>query len=106
MTEKVKIASIEEIPEKIGVQFEVDNKSLAVFRINGEIFVINNLCPHQHAPVLFEGDLDGYILTCPLHGWKFDLKTGKSTGGQGGIKKYPHMIEGNDIFIEINKDIF
>lgn len=106
MTELVKIANLIDIPEKEGVQFDVDGLNVAVFKIDGEIFVINNLCPHQHAPVLFEGGLNGYALTCPLHGWIFDLKTGQSTNGQSKVKKYPHKFEGSDIFIEINKDLY
>ena len=106
LKEFVKIASLNDIPEKEGVHFDVDGLDIAIFKINGEIFVINNLCPHQHAPVLFEGDLKEYTLGCPLHGWIFDLRTGQSENGQSKLRKYPHKFEGDDIFIEINKDIY
>jgi nitrite reductase/ring-hydroxylating ferredoxin subunit len=104
--EFVKIAKMQDIPEKEGQRFDVDGLDIVVFKINGEIFVINNLCPHQHAPVLFEGGLNGYALSCPLHGWVFDLKSGQSSNGQSKLKKYPHKLDDEDILIEINKNLY
>jgi nitrite reductase/ring-hydroxylating ferredoxin subunit len=106
MKQFVKIASLKDIPEKVGVHFDVDGLDIAVFKIDGEIFVLNNLCPHQHAPVLFEGGLDGYALCCPLHGWIFDLKTGQSENGQSKVTKYNFKLNGDDVFIEINNDLY
>lgn len=50
---------------------------LVILREN-ELFVVDALCPHQYAP-LEGGDIDSQcILTCPHHGWRFDLHSGKS----------------------------
>jgi len=106
MKEFIKIAEVSEIPERSAKHIELDGLDIAVYKISGELFVINNLCPHQHAPVLSEGILEGYNLTCPLHGWIFDLKTGESVNGQSKVKKFVHKIEGDDIFIEVNRDLF
>jgi len=74
---------------------EVSGLSIGVFHIDGEYYAMNNLCPHQLAP-LCEGDLTGLvtadevdaenyeyerpgeIITCPWHNWEFDVKTGES----------------------------
>jgi len=74
---------------------EASGLSVGVFNLSGEFYAINNVCPHQLAP-LCEGDLTGLvtseevdaeryqyerpgeILTCPWHNWEFDVKTGES----------------------------
>lgn len=73
---------------------EVDGQEIAVFRIDGEYHAIPNYCVHQAGP-LCEGELTGQmtvgeddweweydfserIITCPWHGWKFDVTTGKN----------------------------
>lgn len=74
---------------------EASGLSIGVFNIDGEFYAINNVCPHQLAP-LCEGDLTGLvtaeevdaetyqyerpgeIVTCPWHNWEFDIKTGES----------------------------
>jgi len=74
---------------------ELDGLSVGVFNIDGEYYALNNVCPHQLAP-LCEGNLTGFvtaeevdaetyqyerpgeIITCPWHNWEFDIKTGES----------------------------
>ncbi len=53
-----------------------DGKDLIVYRENKDIRVYDNHCPHQ-STLISENDLSGVELTCPLHKWKFDLKTGE-----------------------------
>ena len=49
---------------------------VAVANVAGEFHVIDGLCPHQGGP-LGTGTLCGTVLTCPWHGWQFDVTTGK-----------------------------
>lgn len=53
----------------------VSGTPVAVRRVNGQLYAIQNVCPHRGGP-LGEGDLDGFALTCPLHAWTFDVRTG------------------------------
>lgn len=106
MKEWIKIGEFTKVNESKPTQVAIDGLDLVIYKLSGELFVINNSCPHQHAPVLAEGIREGYALTCPLHGWTFDLKSGKSTNGQSRLRKYDYRLDGDDIFIEINKDIF
>lgn len=71
----------------------LDGFSVGVFNVDGEYYAMKNDCPHQRAP-LCEGKLtgtstsdtpgeydwerDGQIVTCPWHGWEFDVTTGES----------------------------
>jgi nitrite reductase/ring-hydroxylating ferredoxin subunit len=49
---------------------------LLIRKTKHEIYAISNKCPHMACP-LRTGLLEGYILTCPCHDWRFDIRTGK-----------------------------
>ena len=53
----------------------VEGLQLAISRVGGMLYAIDNTCPHAGA-ALSDGDLDGRNLLCPDHGWSFDLATG------------------------------
>jgi nitrite reductase/ring-hydroxylating ferredoxin subunit/alkylhydroperoxidase/carboxymuconolactone decarboxylase family protein YurZ len=55
---------------------DADGKELIVYRENEDIRVYDNRCPHRSTPIT-KNDLSGLELTCPLHKWKFDLRTGE-----------------------------
>lgn len=52
-----------------------DGKEVALFRVDGEFYVLDNYCDHMGGP-LGEGALNGCIVSCPWHGWQFDVRTG------------------------------
>lgn len=51
---------------------------IGLFRVEGAFYALDNACPHMAGP-LGAGRLDGYVVTCPLHGWPFDVRTGCMT---------------------------
>ena len=72
---------------------------LVIVRSAGGIFAIENNCPLQHFAALHEGELDGFNLRCPMHGWTFDIRTGKPVTGEGCLKTFPVIIRGGDVWI-------
>jgi len=70
-----RVARIEDIPDGRGLRVRVDGVDIGLFRVDGEIHALENACPHAGDP-LSEGSLDGSILTCASHGWRFDVRTG------------------------------
>jgi len=74
----VKVTDLDQIPEGDGTVVEIAGKEIGIFKIQGELFAISNLCPHMDGP-LVEGELKGHVITCPWHAWTFDLKTGVCT---------------------------
>lgn len=69
------VARVEEFPEGQSRIVEHAGRFVAVFRANGEFFAVENECPHVGAP-LASGSVDDCVVTCPLHGWSFDLRDG------------------------------
>src|SRR5262249_12680862 len=76
----VKLATLEELPEGCTKEVEVEGRIVALFHVGGVISAIDGICPHQGGP-LAEGTIEGTTITCPWHGWRFDLRDGRSPLG-------------------------
>ncbi|WP_077622240.1 nitrite reductase small subunit NirD [Sediminibacillus massiliensis] len=77
MLNKVFIAKINELPERLGRTVTIGEKELAVFKLaDGEIRVIENRCPHKGG-VLAEGMVSGEHVFCPMHDWKISVVDGQ-----------------------------
>lgn len=71
----IQVAQTTEIKAGKSKVIKLLDKSLALFNVNGQIYAISNTCPHQGGP-LGEGILNGEIVTCPWHNWKYNVRTG------------------------------
>lgn len=86
--------------------FEFDGKSLALFNVEGDLFAIDDSCPHQGAS-LCGGRLEGRVIQCCAHGLRFDLRSGylfNST--QLKVANYPVEIIDGQAFIVIVPEEF
>jgi nitrite reductase/ring-hydroxylating ferredoxin subunit/alkylhydroperoxidase/carboxymuconolactone decarboxylase family protein YurZ len=80
---------------------EVGGKAIALFAYEGEVFAVNNRCLHRGGS-LAEGSVAGGLVTCPLHGWRFELRTGQCPARPGAVlETYPVRREGDQIFVGI-----
>ena len=76
MREMIRICAESELPAE-GEVCEMAGGRLCVARVNGEISVLDNFCPHSEGP-LGQGMIEDGKVVCPFHGWAFDLKTGET----------------------------
>ena len=96
----VKVCSKSEIKSGSGKVVEVNGNEVAVLNDNGKFFAIENNCAHMQGP-LGEGSCENEKVTCPWHGWSYDLKTGKNTFNENvKLKIYEVKIQGNDVLIK------
>ena len=101
MAEKVKVARASDLAEGTGIQVQAGDKQLAVFKCDGQIYAIHGICPHRGGP-LGEGFLQGAHVSCPWHGWQFDVKSGANSMNPGiKVPSYPVTVEGEDVFVEV-----
>lgn len=91
----------ESVLDRCGTLVEIEGKDIAIFKRGTKFFAINNVCSHQHFSALHQGQLDGLTVECPMHGWIYDLQTGKALTGDGGVATYIVRIDGDDILIEL-----
>ena len=73
----VAVARVDEIPVGKSIGVRVDGTAIAVFNVDGEFRAIHAVCPHRGAN-LREGYVEDGVVTCPLHGYRFELATGES----------------------------
>lgn len=80
----------------------VGDQEIAVYNIDGEIYATDNLCTHAFA-FLTDGWLDGDVIECPLHGGRFEVKTGKGLGPPipCDVKTFLVRIVGDDIQVQL-----
>lgn len=70
-----RIASVAECPPGQAIERVVAGQIVALFNVDGVYYALDGLCPHQGGP-LGQGRLQGSIVTCPWHGFQFDVRTG------------------------------
>ncbi len=101
MANFIKVTERNRLREGKGRAFTVDGRELALYLVAGTVHAVENLCPHQHIPVLAEGELEGTVVTCPMHGWQFDLATGKSVNASSRLTQFEVRCEGEDVLVAI-----
>ncbi len=89
-----------EIPPGTIREFQCDGKTVAIANVDGQFYAINNTCLHRGGP-LGQGVLDGQVVTCPWHGWEYDVSTGKVVMNPSvGVECYRVEVRGDDIFVD------
>ena len=82
-------------------EVDVNGKALAIANVGGQFHAIDNTCLHRGGP-LGDGPLEGKIVTCPWHGWQYDVSTGKvSQNPAVGVACYAVELRGGDVFVDV-----
>lgn len=99
MPQSIRVASESEIPAGSAKEVEFDGRVVALFNVGGRIHAIDGICPHQGGP-LAEGELDGCVVTCPWHGWQFDVASGENVYDKSLRQdSYEVKVEGGEVFL-------
>ena len=95
-----KVAALAEVPRGKLHLVAIGREEIALLRRGDEILAIGNECPHQGG-ALCDGWVEGDIVTCPLHGWEFDMRTGACMTVPGeGVLRYAVTVENGDVYLE------
>lgn len=81
MSDYIKVARSSQVKERFGYAVKIGNKNIALFRHQGQIYALEDRCPHQAAPIS-EGYVENGYVVCPHHGWKFKLDDGSFIGNE------------------------
>ena len=96
----LRAARKDEIPAGSIREFQVNGTTLAIANVSGSFYAIDNTCLHRGGP-LGQGEVEDSVVTCPWHGWQYDVTTGKVTMNPSiGVKTYPLEVHGEDIFVD------
>jgi nitrite reductase/ring-hydroxylating ferredoxin subunit len=100
--EHIWIASLHELPPGSMIYRLIEGLPIALANVAGSIYAFGDTCRHEGGP-LSSGVLIDHTVTCPWHGWTYDIRSGKSIVPPVGLRipTYALHIEGDDIFIHI-----
>lgn len=102
MSNYVTIAKIQDLKPGTTKSFPVQGKPIAIYNCQGKFYATSNICQHEGG-FLDEGELTGYIITCPLHGWEYNVENGECLTAPGAdLRTYPLHIMGDEIQIRVD----
>ncbi|WP_026370801.1 Rieske (2Fe-2S) protein [Kallotenue papyrolyticum] len=98
----VKVATIDQLPPGRMLYVEVEGLPIALANVDGAIYAFGDACRHEGGP-LSSGVLRGDVVTCPWHGWAYNVRTGKSVIPPVGLRipTYDVRVEDQDVFVVI-----
>src|SRR5688572_7386123 len=99
------VARLDELPDIGGKEVIVGGTRICLFKHNGQVFATSAECPHKQAPLAC-GWVENGTVSCALHGWQFDLKTGECrTMSDARVECYSVRIEGDTVQISLHETI-
>ena len=103
MSGKIELCSVGEVAPGAALKVEHGDLTLAVFNVDGEYYVTDDLCTHGPGS-LSEGYIDGDVVECNFHNGQFNIKTGEVVAPPCMIpvKTYPATVEGGAVFIDVD----
>jgi nitrite reductase/ring-hydroxylating ferredoxin subunit len=98
----IRACSVAELEEKKGLRvISEKGGEAAVFKVHGKIYAVDNICPHNHTPKIYLSKILGNDVLCPVHLYKFSLRTGKNLNNEtSNLATYEVKIIGDDVYIE------
>ena len=101
MGQRVAVARVSDVPEGGAIVVAVAGKDVAVFRVGGQHYAIDDLCPHAGAS-LSGGEVEDLVVTCPWHYWRFRLADGAwADSPKVKTGSYPVHVVGDEVQLEL-----
>ena len=104
MADFVRVAGTNDIPDPGKQTLELGERVVVLFHVAGQFYCIDDVCTHDGGP-LGDGCLQGFQISCPRHGAKFDIRSGAALTMPATIDTMAHevRVEGNDVFIRVRE---
>lgn len=95
---EVRVAAEGDLADGQSRHVKVGKRDIALIRTNGEYFALSNVCRHAFGP-LADGFVDGFILMCPWHGWRYDVRDGSTDHPGADVRVFPVTVRGGEVFV-------
>ncbi len=98
------LCPVSSVPEGSAARIEIENLVLAIFNLDGEVYVINDACTHGPGS-LSEGYIDGGVVVCGFHNGAFNIRTGAVVAPPCmlPVKTYAVTIRNGAVYIDPNR---
>jgi len=101
MSSWIRVAAESEVPPGSCGEFVAGERVIALFNVNGTFHALDGICPHQGGP-LGKGSLTGCIVTCPWHGFQFDVTNGQHLTSRSLVHPvFPVKVEDGGVWVEV-----
>jgi nitrite reductase (NADH) small subunit len=101
MAEWHRLAAVGDVTPGSAREFTAGERVIALFNVDGTLYALDGICPHAGGP-LGEGSLQGSVVTCPWHGWQFDVTTARNClNPRIEHASFAVKVEGNDVYVEL-----
>jgi nitrite reductase/ring-hydroxylating ferredoxin subunit len=101
MANWIRIAAEGEVAPGECNEFVAGERIVALFNVDGAYYALDGICPHQGGP-LGKGSLSGRIVTCPWHGFQFDVVTGQHQTSRSLVHPtFPVKVEDGDVWVDV-----
>jgi len=98
---RVVVAQVGDVAVGAGRVVDAGGLTLALFNVEGTYYAIDNACIHRGGP-LGEGPLEGAVVACPWHGWRWNVTTGANTSNPAvRAPCFPVTVEHGEILVEL-----
>ena len=103
MPQYVPLCRESELPaEGEACEITASGRIFCVARVDGELVVMDNVCPHRGGP-LGQGIIEQGLIVCPWHAWAFDAKTGCASHNPNAcVRRYASLIEGETVMLQLD----
>ena len=93
-----RVVNASDLPPGSATMAAVGDFDIAIFNVGGEILAIDDVCPH-FAGSLHEGTVTGEVVSCPQHGWCFNLRDGSMPNGRRSVDTFDVSVEDGHISV-------
>ena len=101
MSRRVRVGQVTDLPAGEGRVVDADGKALALFNVDGVVYALDNACSHRGGP-LGEGEMEGAVVVCPWHAWRWDVKTGANVNNPAvTMACFPVSVDDGRVFVEL-----
>jgi nitrite reductase (NADH) small subunit len=102
LTQWVRVVAESELPPGACGEYVAGERIVALFNVEGSFYALDGICPHQGGP-LGKGSLAGCVVTCPWHGFQFDVTTGEHQTSRSLVQpKFPVKVESGGVWVDVD----
>lgn len=104
MKTPIRVASLRDLTPGTCQEVFAAGRIVAIFNVDGTVYALDGVCPHQGGPI-GQGQLAGSVVTCPWHGWQFDVTCGRHLLNPNIVQEDLEVrVEGDDVLVLLNAE--
>lgn len=96
-----RVAALSELFDGERRCFTLEGRRVFLIKLEGRVYAYENRCAHRELPIA-TGRLDGYVLTCPVHEWQYDIRNGRGVNPDAArLRSFALRIENDDVLVDV-----